>query len=356
MVGIIEQIYENKKAIKRFLPKYLYWMKRLFKPLSPRRVYIIGCPEYSNLGDNAILLAMISFLKKFVGLRDDRIECITEKEFLSDYDIIKKCIRKKSLLCGMGGGNMGNKYRSEELIRRTMFKSFPLNPTIIFPQTIFYEGENKGEDERLSVKHYNDRDNLTIVAREKKSKEIMERLYPKTRIMLTPDIVLSSQVDDYDVQSKLRNGIMFCVRSDGEKSVDGSVWSALRDDVTLLGYSYWNTDMYSDIQINTDTRKDCVRKKMEEFSSAELAITDRLHGMVFAALTGTPCIVFSNNNHKVYGTYEWISYLPYIKYANNYDEAANLLPELLKMSNNQYDSSHLNPYFEKLAKEVKIKI
>lgn len=54
--------------------------------------------------------------------------------------------------------------------------------------------------------------------------------------------------------------------------------------------------------------------KLEERASSKLLITDRLQGMVFAAITGTPCIVLNNNHYKVKGTYEWISTLDYIEY------------------------------------------
>ena len=77
MINPIEQIHKKKKIIKRFLLKYIYWKKRLLKPIGSKRVYIIGCPEYSNLGDNAILLAMISFLQHYVGLEQKQIICIT---------------------------------------------------------------------------------------------------------------------------------------------------------------------------------------------------------------------------------------------------------------------------------------
>ena len=60
---------------------------------------------------------------------------------------------------------------------------------------------------------------------------------------------------------------------------------------------------------------------MQEFCDAKLVITDRLHGMIFAAISETPCIVFSNYNHKVGGTYEWIKQLPYIRYVENMGEA-----------------------------------
>ena len=66
------------------------------------------------------------------------------------------------------------------------------------------------------------------------------------------------------------------------------------------------TDTVVDYNISTKDRKKEVSQKLEEFSKAKLVITDRLHGMVFAYLTATPCIVFSNYNYKVEGVYKWI--------------------------------------------------
>ena len=50
-----------------------------------------------------------------------------------------------------------------------------------------------------------------------------------------------------------------------------------------------------------------------DFSMRSL-ITDRIHGMLFAAVTGTPCIALDNVSKKVSGAYEWIQYLDYIQF------------------------------------------
>ena len=94
-------------------------------------------------------------------------------------------------------------------------------------------------------------------------------------------------------------------------------------------------------------------EKLRSFAAARLVVTDRLHGMIFSAITGTPCVVLSNYNHKVRGTYEWISYLPYIKFAGSAEEAAGYLPELLSMQDCVYDSGPLEPYFQELAQAVR---
>jgi pyruvyl transferase EpsI len=115
---------------------------------------------------------------------------------------------------------------------------------------------------------------------------------------------------------------------------------------------YYITVMHSEYKITKENRMKAVRNKMEEFAKSKLVITDRLHGMIFAAITETPCIVFSNYNHKVKGTYEWIKYLPYIKYIESVEEAKKYIPELLKMDNCKFDNKPLQPYFDKLAEVI----
>jgi pyruvyl transferase EpsI len=65
-------------------------------------------------------------------------------------------------------------------------------------------------------------------------------------------------------------------------------------------------------------------------------------------LAGTPCVVFSNYNHKVKSTYDWISYLPYIRYADTLDDAVQAITELIQMDECVFDNTPLVPYFDQL--------
>ena len=110
--------------------------------------------------------------------------------------------------------------------------------------------------------------------------------------------------------------------------------------------------MYSEEAITKDNRAQCVRKKVEEFMRSKLVITDRLHAMIFAAKTATPCIVLDNNNHKIRETYEWIKKLSYIQYIKSVDELENAM-ELLQDAESTSDGIKWEKYYEILEKEVK---
>ena len=79
-----------------------------------------------------------------------------------------------------------------------------------------------------------------------------------------------------------------------------------------------------------------VEKKLMEFSRAELVITDRLHAMLFAAITGTPCVAFDNSSKKVSGVYEWIRHLDYIALASSEEKAKNLALKMIDKKGNNF--------------------
>ena len=318
-----------------------------------KRCFVMGTPEHSNVGDSAIALAEIAFIQQN-GIEAEAIKEITTDEWFRYRKVIQKCIHKTDAIFLHGGGNMGDQWFCEERARREMMLAFPKNPLTIFPQTIYYSDTENGRREAENGKvFYNGRKGLAIVARERKSQQIMLQMYPETQILLTPDIVLSATKEIFGVRDQKRSGVLLCMRSDPERAMTDEQRKAVEDMLLKEERSYQYMDMYASENINRQTRMETVRDKLEELSSSELVITDRLHGMVFCALTGTPCIVFGNYNHKVSGTYEWIRHLPYIRYVEKPEEASVLLPEMLKMGGQNYDNSPLLPHFEKLAQVVR---
>ena len=320
-----------------------YYFLALRRPRG-KKAFLLGTPLHRNLGDSAITLAHIAFLRQCGYAEPKEINFIDSSGYYRAT--IRKAIWKHDILSLLGGGNMGDQWFSEELFRRTVLKDFPRRKILIFPQTIYYTNTENGREERAaSVAYYND-PRITLVARERPSYDEMRRLYPKANVLLTPDIVLSLPMQRFDTK---REGILLCLRSDAEKSLGKAEEDSIKRVAEATGLTVTRTDMMSEEPITMENRSAVVTKKLRSFSSSKLVITDRLHGMIFAAITGTPCIVFSNYNHKVCGTYEWLSYLPYIKFVQSVKDASAVLPELLHMENCVYDNTPLKPYFDQLA-------
>lgn len=319
---------------------------------SQRAAYVIGSPVYGNYGDSAILLAQMAFLRELLPEKQKIIE-ITYSEYYQYRDALCSTIKKDSPIFCMGGGNMGNQWVREEQLRFDVMKDFPQNRIIVFPQTVFYseKGDPSYTPERSREIYQNCR-KLTLTAREKRSYSLMREYYPGTNILLAPDIVFWMTKERFGAVSQERNGVMFCCRNDVERAMTEDTWTLLKHEVSRLGYPVLQTDTDRDIKITKENRRDEVRQKLQEFCAVRLVVTDRLHGMIFAALAGTPCIAFGNYNDKVRGTYEWIRYLPYIKYAETVDEAIRFLPELLTMDDCIYDNTPLLTYYDELKKVV----
>lgn len=336
------QRHRQAKAFRRYL-----------KQSGAMTVLIPGTPSHTNLGDSAIVIAQEAFLRE-CGFSSDQIKEVTFDEYARYGRVLRKSLTAPVLIAQLGGGNMGNQWIHEEYFHRQVTRDFFQTPMVIFPQTIYYTPDENGEQEQLaSIPVYGGHEKLTMVAREHRSYDIMKELYPETALLLTPDIVLSADMDTFGAKPQPRQGVLLCMRSDAERNMSDSDREAVAKAVEKRGLCVLHTDMHSDKQVTKENRAQMVRQKMEQIAGARLLITDRLHGMIFAALTGTPCIVFGNYNHKVCGTYEWIRYLPYIRFAASPEDVAKHLPELLGMEDCRYDKTPLIPYFEKLAKVVK---
>ncbi len=335
--------------LKRYLDDFFYIFKARRK-LGPD-FFMVGSNTGGNMGDSAILLAE----KKFMESMDLSFKEVTFEEMYDKYfKIYNHVLRASDTILYQGGGNMGNIWYHEEYYRRKLIQKHPDNEIIIFPQTIFFTDSADAEDrKRESIDIYN-RPNITIVAREKISYEIFTELYPKANILLTPDIVLSLPAYRF---KQNRDGILLCMRRDYEKIFSSEAESKLISVIKGMDIDYSYTDTcIEDNSYTVTQREDVVTAKFRELASAELVITDRLHGMVFCAITETPCIVLSNFNQKVKGTYEWIKYLDYIRYVDTVEEAIGLIPDLMKMKNCRYDNSRLLPLYEPLREIIRAQV
>ena len=85
-------------------------------------------------------------------------------------------------------------------------------------------------------------------------------------------------------------------------------------------------------------REAALREKWTQLAGAALVITDRLHGMIFSALTETPCIALDSKSPKLRGCYEWMRKLDYITFADSPADIG-LLYERLKKAPRHYDNA-----------------
>ncbi len=377
LLSLMKQIIKN--IINTVTPKWLKAVYRdakiiakkiyaftIYKKSEKRNIFIVASPYHGNGGDIAIAIAQKKILQD--NFPNDNIYDVDGKEYFIHYKAIKRICKPKDLFTFIGGGNFGNQYMLEESTRRHLVEHFPNNKIVMFPQSIYYvNGETGEKEKRITHDIFANHNNLIMSARDKYSFEMMKEYFPEHRVILVPDIVLylepqNTSLNDSLSQSSLRadeigitiqnnnnrKGALICLRKDLEGILSESQKIQIESKLKTLFSKITNTDTWVDYKKIKTERETLLNSKLREFASSELVITDRIHGMIFATITGTPCIVLSNYNHKVKGAYEWIKDFGYIKYANDVDEVLKYLDEFQGEDLENRYKNIFSPYYEQL--------
>lgn len=298
--------FNNKYTFRLFLQKFkpLDYFKNKILDKNRNYAFIFLAADYGNLGDVAITYAQTKFLKDILGNNFEVIE-IPISHSLEGLYFVKKNIKRGDIITSVGGGNLGDLYNQIEFIRQLAVRSFPKNKFISFPQTFDFSETAEGKKAlAIAKKVYNAHPNLYMVAREKTSYALMKQHFEKAHILLTPDIVLSLNKEYPKLE---RNGAVICMRQDKEKNLTQKQTAFIQYEINnrFKSVTMYDTHINRD-NMNIEEREEELEKIWNTFKSAELVVTDRLHGMIFCYITNTPCLVFQNNNHKVRETYDWI--------------------------------------------------
>lgn len=314
---IIPLVWKTKYILLRLQSKPVDYFDFKIPNTNKRRIFIFLAADYGNLGDVAITYAQHKFLKHFFP--DDAITEIPISKTLKGVAFVKKIIQPQDIITTVGGGNTGDLYGSIELYRRLVIENFPSNKMVSFPQTIDFSETPSGiKALNKTIKTYSNHKNLILVAREQKSFDFYKKYFSQNKVLLTPDIVLSQ---NQSIPQKERKGAIVCLRDDKEKKLSAEQEKNLKE---LLKKEFCSITI-RDTHVGGHglSLKDRVSKLKliwEDFKSVEVVITDRLHGMIFCYITGTPVLVFLNNNHKIKSSYYWIQHAKHITLVEDLSE------------------------------------
>ena len=337
--GLMVEAKPRRELKKKYLEEFKEKRKK-----NPKTVFLIMTPEHGNLGDHAIAQAEVDLLATmgvdYVEITGEQLEALKRNRLLgmmNGYPILLQ-----------GGGYLGTLWFGSEQCLREIIRKNHRSQIVLLPNTIYYEASTWGEEEfKRSIDIYNQHRKLLIFARERTSYGIMTEAY--RNVKLVPDIVLSLNYTNVDIE---RKGCLICLRSDCEKTMTEDQYNVVLKQVgRLFGNDIIHTDMIAKKKISPAERKQALLDKFHQFSAAELVVTDRLHGMIFCAITGTPCIVLDSKSPKVRGCYEWIKDFPYIRFADSVSHIAQEYSQIPKAVY-QYDSASVQPYYEQLYQGI----
>ena len=223
--------------------------------------------------------------------------------------------------------NLGNLYAFGEAFRRTIFRAFPEQFLLVFPQTMYFTPDDAGRKElKKSQKIYNRCRNLTLLARDERSYSLMKDTFT-CNLLPAKDIV--TMLDETEYAAGRREGSILCLRSDKEAALTAEQKRTLKEMCVRNTGNVLITDTVTLTGISGQDREQVLRKKWETFGKRRIVVTDRLHGMIFSLITATPCVVLGNNHFKVRETYRTLSACSYLRYVETVEEVQGAMKELL---------------------------
>lgn len=306
-------------------------------------------PMHGNLGDQAIAYSEIQFLQD-CGVKN--IVEIKAMDYLSYCSVIRKFIHKRDVIAIHGGGNIGSLWPVEAELINDIAKKYKSNLVFIFPETVYFSDDAEGHASYNSTKKaFEANRNLHIFLRDETSFWRMKEMLPEGNVYLCPDAVLYLG-GRLNLKKCQRSGAYLCMRSDIEKTISNSDMNMILQILKEKGLDVKFGDTVIDYNVTKKTRKSELEKKWEQFSSSKIVITDRLHGMIFAAITNTPCIALKNSSGKVKAVYKWIEQNAFIRFAESPNELKRFLDEIDLDRDYHFDNTVIQDGFKPLAEFV----
>lgn len=336
-----KEILLNRNLDKEF--------KVFMKDGCKNRILFLLTPEYGNIGDHMIAEGAHNFFS-------DRLKAFKVDEIpldnicLSSSKILRKYKNNYKYIVITGGGFLGNLYLRVEEFFRMILTIYDKQKIIVFPQSIYFENNEVGIMEMQKSKdYYNSKDNLHLFIRDKSYEYVRkEILYNKDNVENVPDIALYLNFTEFEIE---RKGVLLCLRSDKERVIDDFTKKSLIELLESKKKSVKITDTVVDYWIPISERKNEIDKKVNEFKSAELVITDRLHGVILSVITGTPCLFFDNATKKISGVYDlWLKDISNIKYSS-FNSLSKDLEELIDMKPCKYSNDKFSEFWLKMEKQ-----
>lgn len=330
-MGLLENISQNDNFILTFAKKTFALITnpktlKECKKNSSGKIYLLLTPQYNNLGDHAIAISSLQFLEKIYPTKP--IIEITSNFYKNCKKDFQECVTNEDILFIIGGGFMGDMWETLENLTRDIVKTFPNNKIVFLPQTIFYGNkENIAEARNIYSKHTN----LIALLRDEASYNLCKNELAIAQSYFVPDAVTNINLS---IPEKNRINIAACLREDCEKIDNGVTFDMIKE-IAKTKFNCNVTPISTLIKkpfISPAKREKYVKAKIGQIAEHKLLITNRLHAMLFAYISKTPCLAMDNKSKKVSGTLEWLSGCSYIKMYSPDIDLYTQMSELMNLS------------------------
>lgn len=310
-------------------------------------IFFLCVPTHNNMGDQAQRYCIENWIKE--NYPDHQIVALSTWPF---YDKVfrkrfEKLVKQNDFFV-IQSGYCTTSTHIDHFVHRYVARVFINNRILIMPQTVRFLTDHHAKQ---TGKIYNKHPKLLFLARDRVSFETAKKFFNKTKVHLYPDIVTTLIGSKYF--DKKRNGVLICVRNDGEKLYENDAIQKLQKQFQKKGIACDLSDTNFDVVLEEllPIFEEKLEQMLEKFASYKVVITDRYHGTIFSMISNTPVIVIATRDHKVKTGTEWFKGIYDGAYYNagSLDEALflaeKILSENVALNNTEYFKTN---YYNKL--------
>lgn len=333
-------------VLKKFQSFYQIARKAFYAIKGRKRIYLIGAPFHSNMGDQAQTACSVQWFNKFYPHHRvvvlESVEVNSHNYFI--LKVIKLFLKSDDRIFLHSGYHTTDLYPIEEHMQETVVEMFPHNKIVLLPQTILFEKE---EAKKRAAEIFNKHPNLTILCRDNISYDAAKEIFYNCNLLCYPDIV-TTLIGTTDFSMKKRNGILFCMRNDQEAYYKKDQIEILQNKLNKYGHvDMTDTTIDMDVAEIRQDRMAVLRDIFEEYSNYKLIITDRYHGTIFSMIAATPVIVLGTTDHKLSSGVKWFpdEFKDYIHFVDSIDCVENLADKILNMKYSYVLPQYFNTEF-----------
>lgn len=309
---------------------------RALQPLLPPGSHcaLLDFPNYANVGDNAIWLGELAYLRRAeveIVYRSDQVAYSREQ--------LGARIGDGTILLS-GGGNFGDLWPAHQWFREEVVSAFPDHRIVQLPQTVQFTEESNLERARAVFERHSD---LTIFVRDERSLEVELG----AAVALCPDMAFA--LGPLERPRPATKEVLWLLRSDHESAIETDLGRTDWPDDEVprgpkpplsMSAARWFQEAWSPqvarrrvgyrllAAVNDRLARARLARGLRTLSEGRVVVTDRLHGHVLSLLLGIPHVLLDSRHGKLRGFYEtWTRGHELVQWADSTDEALQLARE-----------------------------